>query len=219
MTGMLHVGSPNLLAVRVLNPTDEPIDGIVLKETPHRNKVNAYYAGGSYNHGGIVDSVELLVLPRVSVDDVFVRADPATGWLRVQAEIYNAMNTGVGGRLTCSVAPAAGGVTLAKEDFEIPLGPGTTPTEAKLYVPNFRLWELNDPFLYRVTVRVAVEGQEQHACEQSVRCGFRAFRFENGYFPSPQRAAPLPALLAHGQSLPHRLTASPPIRISCGATC
>ena len=38
-----------------------------------------------------------------------------------------------------------------------------------------RLWELNDPFLYRVTARVGDDGR-------SVRCGFREFRFENGFF-------------------------------------
>ena len=33
-TGALRPGQENLLAVRVLNPTDEPIDGIVLAQTP-----------------------------------------------------------------------------------------------------------------------------------------------------------------------------------------
>ena len=35
----------NRLAVRVLNPTHEPIDGIVLNETPHRNKALPYSSG------------------------------------------------------------------------------------------------------------------------------------------------------------------------------
>jgi hypothetical protein len=35
----IRAGGKNRLAVRVLNPTHEPIDGIVLSETPHRNKV------------------------------------------------------------------------------------------------------------------------------------------------------------------------------------
>src|SRR4051812_38494851 len=35
VTNQLKADADNLLAVRVLNPTDEPIDGIVLGQTPH----------------------------------------------------------------------------------------------------------------------------------------------------------------------------------------
>jgi beta-galactosidase/beta-glucuronidase len=77
VTEAIKPGSPNRLAVRVLNPTHEPIDGVVLNQTPHRNKVIPYHAGASYNHGGIVDSVELLVVPAVRIDDLFARPDTA----------------------------------------------------------------------------------------------------------------------------------------------
>ena len=40
---------------------------------------------------------------------------------------------------------------------------------------------MNDPFLYRVTARVTT-AEPGSADERSVRCGFREFRFENGYF-------------------------------------
>jgi len=70
---------PNLLAVRVLNPTHQPIDGIVLNETPHRNKALPYTSGSAWDQGGIMDSVELLVVPAVRFDDFFVRPDWKTG--------------------------------------------------------------------------------------------------------------------------------------------
>ena len=54
-----RIGWPSACSI----PRNSPIDGIVLGETPHRNKVIPYSAGSSYNHGGIVDSVELLVVP------------------------------------------------------------------------------------------------------------------------------------------------------------
>jgi beta-galactosidase/beta-glucuronidase len=50
-----------------------------------------------------------------------------------------------------------------------------------LSIPNHRLWELNDPFLYRVTARVQAAGSVS-VDEYSVRCGFRDFRFERDYF-------------------------------------
>ena len=45
-----------------------------------------------------------------------------------------------------------------------------------------RLWELNDPYLYRVTARVSGRSATPSFDEQSTRCGFRDFRLENGYF-------------------------------------
>jgi beta-galactosidase/beta-glucuronidase len=38
-TDLIRPGTDNTLSLRVLNPDNQPIDGIVLKETPHRNKV------------------------------------------------------------------------------------------------------------------------------------------------------------------------------------
>ncbi|HRZ17877.1 MAG TPA: hypothetical protein P5141_09975, partial [Candidatus Hydrogenedentes bacterium] len=80
----------NRLAVRVLNPTAEPIDGVVLAETPHRNKAAAgITVGGSYNSGGITEPVEVFWVPAVRVDDVFVRPDWKTGRVRVQTTVVN----------------------------------------------------------------------------------------------------------------------------------
>ena len=113
MTDAIKPARANRLAVRVLNPTHEPIDGIVLNETPHRNKVIPYRAGASYNHGGIVDSVELLVVPAVRIDDLFVRPDTETGEIRVQVHVRNAGQREAAVRLEFTVAPAASGETLA----------------------------------------------------------------------------------------------------------
>jgi beta-galactosidase/beta-glucuronidase len=63
VTDTIRAGAKNLLAVRVLNPTNEPIDGIVLNQTPKQARVIPYYAGAAYNHGGITGSVELLAVP------------------------------------------------------------------------------------------------------------------------------------------------------------
>ena len=75
VTDVVKPGGKNRLAVRVLNPTHEPIDGIVLNETPHRNKALPYRSGSAWNQGGIWDSVELLIVPQVRVEDLFVRPD------------------------------------------------------------------------------------------------------------------------------------------------
>ena len=57
MTEAIKPGKENRLAVRVLNPTYEPIDGIALNETPHRIKGYPLKTGAIPNYGGIADSV------------------------------------------------------------------------------------------------------------------------------------------------------------------
>ena len=177
VTDAIHAGAnkKNLLAVRVLNPTHERIDGIVLGETPKQARVIPYHAGAAYNHGGITGSVELLATPAVRVEDLFARSDSKTGTIKIQTNLRNAAKTAARGRLEFTVAPAASGETLCVVVVERELAPGDTLVEAEVKIDRPRLWELNDPFLYRVTTRVGAD-------ERSVRCGFREFRCENGFF-------------------------------------
>jgi hypothetical protein len=175
VTEAIRAGASNLLAVRVLNPTHERIDGIVLTETPKQARVIPYNAGAAYNHGGITGSVELLVTPAVRVEDLFASGEPQAGTIKIRANVRNAAKTTVRGRLEFTVAPAAGGPTLRVAVVERELAPGDTLVEAEIQIEQPRLWELNDPFLYRVTARLGDD-----SC--SVRCGFREFRFENGCF-------------------------------------
>ena len=114
----------NLLAVRVLNPRHERIDGIVLNETPKQARVIPYHAGAAYNHGGITGSVELLVTPAVRVEDLFARAEPKTGTIKIQVNVRNASTTTAQGRLEFTVAPAASGETLSGVALERELAPG-----------------------------------------------------------------------------------------------
>jgi len=181
ITSVVRHDATNRLAVRVLNPTHEPIDGIVLNQTPHRNKALPYTAGSAWNQGGIIDSVELLVTPSLRVNELFVRPDWRTGAVRVQGWVHNAASNAVSARLEVSLAPAAAGETLVIERLDRTLAPGDTEVEARLRVVQPRLWELNDPFLYRATLRVW-SGDAGAPDERSVRCGFRDFRFENGCF-------------------------------------
>lgn len=180
-TAAVRPGQTNRLAVRVLNPTYEPIDGIALKQTASGAKQYPVACNSVYNSGGIVDSVELVVAPAVRITDLCVVPDWKTGEIRVRASVCNAGQTPAIGRLRFAVAPAAGGETLAAEGAEQLLPPGETVVETRLTVANHRLWQLGDPYLYRVTARVQAVGQTAFD-EQSVRCGFRDFRFADGYF-------------------------------------
>ena len=105
VTEAIRAGATNLLAVRVLNPTHERIDGMVLNETPQQARVIPYSAGAAYNHGGITGSVELLAVPAgAGRGSVRAAPIPKTGVIRIQANVRNAGpdaargRTGVHGR-------------------------------------------------------------------------------------------------------------------------
>ncbi|MCX5759585.1 MAG: glycoside hydrolase family 2, partial [Candidatus Hydrogenedentes bacterium] len=152
-----------------------------MNETPHRNKVIPYTAGGSFDHGGLVDSVELLVSPAQRVTDVFAEPDAKTGDVQVHASVNNSSKENVPARIEFAIAPAMSGETLHSVSTSQSLVPGANQVQAVLHVDSPRLWQLSEPTLYRVTVRVLAEGVNSYD-EYSVRCGFRDFRFENGYF-------------------------------------
>jgi hypothetical protein len=181
VTDVLRPGAANRVAIRVLNPTHEPIDGIRLTQTPRRNKAYPPTPGCDYNYGGITDAVELLVAPMIRVEDLFVRPDPKTGRIRIEAHLRNAGRQSVKGNVLFTVAPATSGETLNRIAVDRNLPPGDTLVKTDLVVQNPKLWQLSDPFLYRVSALAGVESSNS-VDEQSTRCGFRDFRFENGTF-------------------------------------
>ena len=94
--------------MRVLNPTHEPIDGIVLGATPHRNKARPYSPGSAWNQGGIIDSVELVLAPAVRIDDVFARGDRTSGKVRLETRVVNTTSSSKPCFFTYAIAPAQG---------------------------------------------------------------------------------------------------------------
>ena len=173
VTEAVQPGVQNRIAVRVLSVFGT-VDGFVRGQTPH----------GGYrdiNVGGILDSVELLIAPPIRIEDLFVRADPKTGVIRIEAEIHNAAQTTVTGSLRFSVAPANGGESLGVVNLDRKLPSGVSQVRAEMLVAHPRLWQLNDPQLYRMNARVAADVFNS-VDETSTRFGFRDFRFEHGYF-------------------------------------
>ena len=185
VTGALKRGE-NLLAVRVLKPgSKERIDGFILDEIPHRNQYDhaTYRPGMGYNTSGIILPVELHVLPATRVVDVFVLPDVRTGEIKVQVTIAN--DTGRRSRTTLEgvVSAEREGHRLDRVTADVPCPRGTSTHSLSLAVSEPRLWALDDPALYRVTVSLAAGGRGTRlAHEQSVRCGFRDFRVIDGFF-------------------------------------
>jgi hypothetical protein len=173
-TDAIKPGEVNRIAVRVLSIWDKPIDGFIRGQTPH---------GGfrHFNFGGILDSVELRITPPVRTDDLFVRADPKNGTVRIEANVQNAAEKPIKGKVEFTLAPATGGEPVGTIVLDSEFKPGKNEISTALQVANPRLWELDSPYLYRATARISPAGTNS-VDESSTRFGFRDFRFENGYF-------------------------------------
>ena len=180
----------------VLNPTHERIDGIVLEEMPKQARVIPYRAGAAYNHGGITGSVELLAVPASTRRGCVRASRPETGTIKIRANVRNATKTAVAWSVEFTVAPAASGETLCGAVVEQELAPGDTIVETEMKIDQPRLWELNDPFLYRVTARVGDD--ERIGAVRLPRVPVR-----KRLLP-PQRPAGVSAFDAHLQSFSRR---------------
>ncbi len=180
-TTVIKPGAANILAVRVLNPTHGLIDEIRLEEVAEGRRDYPKPEDNAYNTGGIIDSVELLIAPVVRVAELQVVPDWKTGDVHVVVDLHNAGAKPVDGEIRLTIAPAAGIETAAAINTLKLLDPGATKVEEVLHVSDHRLWEINSPYLYRVTARIR-NAHDFSADESSTICGFRDLRFEDGYF-------------------------------------
>lgn len=181
VTGAAKPGAANRIAVRVVCPGDQPVDGMTRLTVPQRGRACAPSPGGEYQCGGLVDSVELCVCPAVRIVDLHIQPDCRSGKLRVLTTVRNAGKENVVSRIRLSAAPAASGEALAAAEVRQTFAPGDTRVETMLKIASPRLWQLSDPFLYRVTARID-SGKADEPDEVSTRCGFRDFRFDEGAF-------------------------------------
>ena len=176
VTSLLTEGE-NLLAVRVLNPTDRVIDGIHLQNVPHRNKTAKKSAGSNLNHGGIWYGVSLEVRPRVYLEDVFLLPSAPSGELTVRVTLSEPPKN-ENASLTVSVRDSSrSDAEVAKEVCSLPCD--ATEAEVKVTVPTPRLWSLESPSLYPVEVLLSTPEGEDRITHKT---GFRTFELKDGYF-------------------------------------
>src|SRR5579862_2201765 len=207
VTDALLAGKNNHLAVRVLNPTDEPIDGIVLAETPHRNKVVGFRNGSLPDYGGIIESVELLLTPAVHITDIFVRSDWKTGHAAMHVSLQSELKTASKVQLQYEVAGPFVSQTLLRDETEFAINPGQNNFVREMKIDGHRLWDIDAPHVYHLTISARSSNIEAiHYASTSF--GFRDFRVLNGYFRLNDRRI-LVRSTHTGNHCPYRAIASP----------
>jgi len=181
VTDAVRAGTTNRIVVRVVNPTVEGIDGLRLEQVAHRNRQMPFRAGASWNLGGITGPVDLLLVPRVRVEDLWVQAALGSERVRVVVQLRNASADPVEATMAVTVAPAASGHTLAVTRTPIRIeADSSTRVEAVVAVDPLEPWDLDHPVLYRASATVDLG--EFGSTEANTRFGVRDFRFIDGAF-------------------------------------
>ncbi|HEX4487846.1 MAG TPA: glycoside hydrolase family 2 TIM barrel-domain containing protein [Terriglobales bacterium] len=180
-TEAIQPGKSNSLTVRVLNPDDRRIDGITLAETPHRNKFVKYTNGALSDYGGIIESVDLLLTPAVHITDIFVRPNWKTGKVPITLTLQNTLKKTGSLQLHFEVSGGTIPQSLLIDSKAVTLKPGSDEFTHEIEIQGHRLWDIDDPFLYRL--RVSAETKDAEGVHiSSTTFGFRDFRVVNGYF-------------------------------------
>ena len=180
----LKFDGENLLAVRVINPVEDPIDGFVMEDIAHRFKFNKNQMPGTmYNFGGITQGVELVENNPVRIMDLHAQADIDKSCINVSVKIRSNRKSTVKCRLTATVMLRDSDKPLTAHTLSIAAPVGESDHQLTIAVAQPRLWCPDDPQFYRVTVDVAA-GAGTKACgeQKTARCGFRELKVENGYF-------------------------------------
>src|SRR5439155_6691785 len=117
--------------------------------------------------------------PDVYIADLVVRPDAGSGTISLDVTVRNATSSPAGGTISANLAAATGGDSLCQISISAEFPPGDARHALGLTVAQPHLWNLDDPFLYRVDVAANQTGATH---QQSVRCGFRDLRVVDGYF-------------------------------------
>lgn len=171
---LLHRTGENFIAIRVITPLitrDVVIDGLGRDDMPHWRGAIA---------GGIWQSISLVATDEIYVRDVFVRGNIESGEATVEVALRHTGLTGQPVTLGWDIVCHHDGTPVASAVRDLVLRPGTSCLTQMMAVANFRLWHLEDPCLYRLTV--TVRGQGRISDQVETRFGFREFTVKGRHF-------------------------------------
>jgi hypothetical protein len=179
VTDAIRFDADNQLVVRVLNPSDEMIDGICWANTAHGFKRAEFACGGTFQSGGIMADVELLIVPSVRVVDIFAKPNLADGTVKILITVKNDTKTSITGALAVTINPERTGEVLVTGNSSSTFSHGESEHQITLQISQPHPWSFDDPYLYSVSVDLTA-GDFSHRAK--VRSGFRDFRVVNSFF-------------------------------------
>jgi hypothetical protein len=181
ITDVVEFGRPNHLAIRVTDPFKSRIDGIFDWQDYESKEWgdSGQRVPCTHGFGGITGDVTLRAVPKQYIDDIFMMNKPSPSAssptdVDIQLTLKNITDKDVEG---CSIKAAIttpDGETTLWETTEhlVTLKPGEQKITLEANCPDAKLWDIDQPNLYRCTVTLWSSNGED---EQAVAFGFRWF--------------------------------------------
>ncbi len=173
VTDYIRDGEENLLALRCYSPKPG---------NTHRgmesNMIPVWLGG--FQH--IQTPVYVKVVPQVSIKDTYVVADYKTGKVNVELTLNNPGNAPV--KVDIDAAIKAANHNYSTDTFvkTMKIQPGDALINFELEVKDFIAWDLDNPYLYDVTVEVGEQGAT-YSDKSIITTGFKEFYIDDGgYF-------------------------------------
>lgn len=172
----------NRLTVRVSKPYTEEVDGFKFGEIPHRNEMAVGLKPGQcYNAFGLSGEINLVVTPKLYIEDAYIFANTETGDIEVEYNIRNSFGKEIEGILSTECSVKRTGEYVNADTYKKVFAPGDTKVKRKVKIDDFLWWDIDDPNLYNVNMSVATES----TCHKTYKhCGFRTFEVgeDDGFF-------------------------------------
>lgn len=152
ITDAVTPGKPQTLAVRVTNP-----GGNFHWQDFTQMRWGDYIIPPGRSFSGLIGRVRLDVVDPVYIEDVYMQNQPVATTAKAIVNVRNTSSKAVERTVGYTVSPkdATVAVPVAKGARKVKLQPGDNTVTLDIDVPDARLWDLSDPFLYRCDVTVA----------------------------------------------------------------
>lgn len=171
----------NRITVRVSKPYTQDVDGYHFYSIPHRNELPVGLRPGQcYNAMGLHGQIDLVVTPKLYVDDSFIFANTETGNVEIKYTVVNAFDRDIEGTILTECSVKRTGEFVNADKYTRTFKPGTTTFTRKVKIDNFLWWDINDPNLYNVNMCLSTELGEHKTYKHT---GFRTFVVgDDGYY-------------------------------------
>jgi hypothetical protein len=176
LTGALHYGKTNRIAIRITNPGGNKRGW---EDFPHFNW-GEYMLPASRNFGGINGNVELVVTGRTFIEDVYIKNLNTSDYrsIEVQTTVNNQHAGETKAQIKYDIIPVAGGRAVFTATDEILIAGNSSQVFTKqIHCPEAALWNIETPALYqcRVSVRSSEKTGEEIHDVFNRKFGFRVF--------------------------------------------
>lgn len=164
LTGYLMAGAENEIAFRITDP-----NGNFNWKDSQVYTWGEYRTNPTHGFGGITGKVSLVATDQIFVEDIFVKNQPNPNEIEIEMAVSNLSKAAGTKNILLEISEyRTGKRVFSKEYTSVSCPEGESAHSYKVSVPGAKLWSVDDPNLYNLTVTIGEDKLTQ-------RFGFRWF--------------------------------------------